>query len=507
MQTSKLSLDNLPDEIYQFYLFRYLDLDDLFELSYVSKTFLSIVKRHQVIELSFARDYLEYDQKEYWFSTTESTRFRNLLPLTKLAVLLNSSFNLFNLKKLRIYNLHSVYHFKLEYLNRFSKLEILQLEKLVISSDDRRLLKHSGLKALSIRTFLKSNDEASHNSMFSKCDASCLMIDTPKLLSLSVRHDGNVIDEMIKFECPSSIKYLRIQSCVQMDIFSLFNNLEILELGTISGFKSEYLSKFKSLKKLKINYRNEDYNDKLKELFLFKDNDLEIILDGVRISDVDKINEPRINDRLHYQMLNYNALEDDLNYVGSIRYNDLIYLLSNSQPADLFRKYNNIQWLIISGKVQNENHLLTFISQSPNLFNLRTDGSLLSQQFFDKLPAICTLTSLRICEISDGFIDKFFNFKFITRMPYLIYFYTDQELKIYEELKNLKYLRKLNFAIRSLQNRALVRVEKVNRDKYLIHLLSDSLGPPLGSEILSLTKQKYALDELNEILNRLKMLV
>lgn len=431
-----LNLDNLPIEVYHFYLFSYLDIDDILDLRLISKNFYRIIKSYDIKELSFFRDDLipiySIDRKN-WFTTTKSTKHKSRLAISKLFLLKKPSKNLLNLKYLTIKDFDHLL-IKLEDLNKFTKLQILDLEE--VDSCSNSFLRLPDLKALSMNI----NSRGFGN----------LLIDTPNLHSLSICHrnkDLKIMD-IIKFEHPLSIRYLQVSNYDNK--LSIFKNLELLELFKFynySNLRMDDLLQFKNLKKLKIVAELLKV-DKLKELFKSKNN-LEIVLDGVKIKEISKFDDYKKGKHnnhcdFKFQINNYDDLEDNLEFVTYVNYNDLIRLLSNKQPSDLFNKYTNIQKIKIKSKVENEKSLINFINNCFNLNYLITCESSLSQEFYDLLPEISSLFCLTI-ESEDIKL----NFEFVSKISYLTFFYADQDVLIDSNINfnNLKYLKQFQFQI------------------------------------------------------------
>lgn len=271
-------------------------------------------------------------------------------------------------------------------------LEILDLFNIESSNED--ILRLPNLRALSIR--LRGSNG--------------LLIVSQNLHSLRM----NAINDLIKFEHPLTVKYLK--SNRYWGNIIKFINLEELQLDTCKDLNPNIVTKFNNLKKLKINNCENGINE-LKNIFRFKNADLELILDGVKIKKISKFNE--CNDWLKFQLENYNDLEDNLDYIKIINYSSMILLSNNRLPPNLFRKYSNIQCLSINRKTEDESLLIEFIKNLNNLYRLDiNDKNLVSQNFYNKLPIVSNLVNITTCDFT-------IDFEFLIKMSFLKRLYVE----------------------------------------------------------------------------------
>lgn len=116
----KVNLANLPDEIFKYYLFNYLDLNDVWNLRLVCKKFYFIVNMYRIEELCLIRQ--------------QPVKLQNRLDCSKqYDLLVHPSKILINLKYLKI---DYFYDIKLEVLNKYTKLQILEIMHLDVDSND-----------------------------------------------------------------------------------------------------------------------------------------------------------------------------------------------------------------------------------------------------------------------------------------------------------------------------------------------------------------------------------
>lgn len=461
LQLRDLSLDTLPIDIH-FHLFKYLDLNDIFKLRLISTRFNSIVKSYNITQLCFLyRKHFKCN----WFSTTESATLRYYVNISKLYLLKNPSKGLLNLRYLRIssYSLHGL---KVSTLNAFTRLQILEIFGVFMSTNHHHL-KLSNLNALSINIKLKRSEK--------------LIIDTPSLHSLCIEHLTLSERNKIKFKHSQSVKYLK--SCYYDDMMIKFKNLECIEFTRCKLDNLDYLlesnrfkklQNLKKLKKLKFNYqlnieekeRKKDkttsgYTTRFLELLKLKKDDLEIVLNGVKIDKIEKIGECYNNrSSVEFQLDNYGQLEDDLYFVEKMNYNNLMYILpANQSLSSLFEKYTNIQLIEINGRIEDENRLINFISQCRSLNSLQIRNSYLSLAFYDRLPLVRSLLMDNV-----GCVD---NFKFIAKMYYLNMFETTNNVQLNKHLNlnSLKYLEWFSFRIKTQR----IKIKKEKRDKYDVY--------------------------------------
>lgn len=466
---NNLNLNNLPDEIYHFYIFQCLDLDEILELRLVSKKFYCLVHSFNINQLSFI-DYDLYNRnyKKNWFSTTKSCRFMNHFDISKIGLLNNPADYLLNLKCLRldrqrrfeldilndqsdraagvskILDEERRLYFQLKCLNKFTKLQILDVNIVFDYSSYLRTTFHMpnlSLHLPNLRSLSIQIDKKLSNKFAS------FVIDTPKLQILYVNpYIASKIGDKFKFKHPNSVRKLQLDD-YKANV-SIFKNLESLELAHFTIPNLDDILKFKNLKTFKFNsyHYSKDAIKKLKDLFKMKKNRQEIVFKGVKIREISKFDE--FSDRdglLKFQIDNYDDLDDDIHFFHGGTYDQIISILPSNLPSDLFKKYNNVQSLKITKRIDKNDQmqLVNFIRECHNLFSLEICNDLLSQEFYDQLPAVSTLSSLDLYEMN-------INFKFIQRMSYLVKLYIDKDVLTNEDfnlndLKHLKrYLSKIN---------------------------------------------------------------
>lgn len=305
----------------------------------------------------------------------------------------------------------------------------------------------------------------------------------------------NILND-IEFTYPESIKHLQI-NMFQRKV-SIFKNLESLQINTCN-LEINDLVEFKKLKKLRINCLDSSQLNRIERLYAAnneRESDLQIFLWGVRLNYTVDLNRYRWNYRLkdqiyHYrtytglgfQIAYYNQLDDDLNFVKDMDYHSLLDLYDyhhHSQPSDLLHKFTNIQYLKVKSKIEDEKQLVHFIKGSPGLLRLGIRESNLSQQFYDHLNEICSLSRLDIYK-ENAELD----FEFILKMRELKELHTDHDIMINKNLNlnRLKYLREIKFRIKDKE----IEIRRRGKDRYAYH----------NYQMLGIEYYEVSLDVLN----------
>lgn len=447
---SSSSIDNfglkdLPYLIFHSFIFKNLDLDDIWTFRLVCKKFYSITKAYNISELIINNP--RFCDHAHWFSTTKPFSPLDQFDYLKPDLLTNPAKNLINLKYLRIYEFNGM---ELKVLNKFTKLQILEIKTLDLTSYDR--LQLPNLKSLSIQSMIRFGESYD------------LVIDTPSLHSLNLEI-STYFDNIVILKNCSSVKYLRVG--YWDDKILRFQNLEHLEIHGKVFYKD--IIRLKNLKKLKIVIGYSNYE--LEQLSQFKKRNIELVVNGVRMKEIN-INEELRNifngesQRLTFQLNNYNNLEDDLYFLKSFSQDELERLLTNYQP-DLPAKFSNIQHLYISKKMEKANEFAQFLSGCYNLHRLNIVRSSLDQEFYNQLTIMKSLYALEIDESMNGFN---LNFEFLNKLPYLREFCTDLDVILDENLNlnNFNRLKTFNFKIASNIKNQDIFITKKDRDRYLV---------------------------------------
>ena len=216
-------------------------------------------------------------------------------------------------------------------------------------------------------------------------------------------------------------------------------------------------------------------------------------MDGREINNYDFL-----EDELHCLMDNYAKTADSLDFVELINYNVLMRLINYKLPVDFFKRFNSIQKIEVFF-VEDEKQLKQFIKRCLNLKSLSVNKCKLSQQFYEELPSLTSLSYLYVGPVEnivDGEIEL--NFKFINRMFNLIEFETNKQLNLNEEfdLNRLRYLETIRFKI-DLINR--FHVKKLGRDRYNAFVFNQN------TENKKLIGKEIEFIQINELYKSVKL--
>jgi hypothetical protein len=287
--------------------------------------------------------------------------------------------------------------------------------------------------------------------------------DTPLLHSLKLRHPvcGFI------FTYPLSIKFLSI--LMYKDYYLIFENIRYLECQFTSELDLNILN-FKKLRELHVLSLCSDLSAIANQNREPNIQALKIYQYGVLINNNEYDYDYRkhcnlelgkdfyeVNNR-HFSFLmnNYSNISDKLHFMNFIDYSLLMDITNDHLPADFFKKFFNINFLRVKGKVKDQDQLFRFISRL-NLHRLVLIDSDLNQSFYNNLASVCSLSCLEFFEN-----DKI-NFKFINNMHRLIVLVTNQELLLdVIELNRLQYLKYINFKNENLS----IEILKKGRNKY-----------------------------------------
>lgn len=241
-------MDQLPVEI-NLKIFSQLDLADLMALRLVCKKFVYIVKEVKIRELIFAKDFVfwkmlylssfSYKLKDQaWFFVNNLKEFGSVFSFTKYflanSCLPDGPFNVRFLKRLSIELLSDVNGIGLEEINRFDRLEHLE-----IGFDQRQ--PH---KSASTRLDEQVNEVPRLSLPNLKClriviyaNQTGLEIDAPKLTALQLPKWADDMCDLssLQFTHPKSIKFLSIQNYLKRENYlAQFDELEFLEINNLA---------------------------------------------------------------------------------------------------------------------------------------------------------------------------------------------------------------------------------------------------------------------------------
>ena len=476
-------MNNLPIKLC-YAIFKYLPLDELCRLRLINKRFHNMIKDYKIEELSF------YDSiwriKDIWLFIMKPIYPINSINISKLSIFFNSSsLNLGNLKRLSITSIKDDDNFNLDLLNRFINLEHLELDF------ESKWSKNNKLKLPNLRILMLNFNIRLKIS-----------IDAPNLNALQIefeiKNDYNPFDS-IQF-LNSSIKHLMV-----------FGNLNLSKLINLSFLKSiqtlecyiEQLNQiniFEILKKLKsvdiLLRKNEDYRDidlnilanMIKQRNKLRRSDVKIWFENIQLSNEKELREldfKRAN-RLSLQMKHYHKLADKVGEMDLIDYTELMRLTNSNLPIDFFKKYN-VQEIVASDKIEDQNSFITFLLNCIYLKRLCLINSSLSQSFYDRLPSSTSLIALKLKEDEHTGLD----FKFINKIQYLNKFYTNQKLSL-DIILNLNKFKFIDAFVFKFKNQMFF-IERSNKDAYDMHHFNDEM------DTINMTiKESVSFEEMTE---------
>ena len=173
---------------------------------------------------------------------------------------------------------------------------------------------------------------------------------------------------------------------------------------------------------------------------------------------------------LALQLKNYPALADQIESIRYLQYDELADVilplldrnglaLTNLLPGDFFERYPTIYSIKMWARAENEEHFRQLVKGCRKLRRLCLTNSYLSQAFFDELPAISLLNSLRLEEANE------LQMHFLWRMNHLIEFVTNQQLsaELVLKLAKSRHSRELGCVIKKNP----VEIHRKGRNEYL----------------------------------------
>lgn len=446
-------MDQLPVEVYQ-YIFKYLEIVDLFDLRLVNKRFNNIVSEFSVKELIFQTGYkFRYN----WAFSRRPINYLNVIPAAKQFVLRSGLFRCKGLRYLKISQFHKSRGMKLSHINSFVNLIQLEVDAGMYSSNDH-LLNLPKLKVLSFSISYVSKKPG-------------LLFDLPKLEML----DLDCTLHGVTFKYPQTIKQLKVQKCEpMMNVFRNVERFECFHLNNIDPTKQlDLFAIFPQMNELLI---EEDRNNRLRQIIAEKasleKHQVKIYYRSLECLDDEDLKRYRYKDYYlsnytldqHFKM--YQRLADNLSFVEVMDFGILTRLFA-ATPIDFFDKYTNINKLFVRGR-ENQERFLSFIGRCTNLGFLSINDAHFDQSFYERLPAVAVILRELYIESADRAYGAQLNVDFVCRMKSLRIFNSNLELAPDEIQKvcgpQAGHLSEVGFAL----NRNLVHVERTIDDKYFL---------------------------------------
>lgn len=442
MESSFSDFSSFPFELIEM-IFDLLDLGDVLTFRRVSKKFKDIVNEFKVKGLVFV-DNPEFE-KSFQF-LNRPINFRHLIiSKANLSFLGGSSLNLQRLRRLKVCSTANNYAVSLEHVNRLTQLEYLELNLILFTKPgDPKRIALPELRTLVIRI-----------------SQNVLEFETPKLLQLDIEGSHKSV---FVFRHSLSVEHLKTDRYKEQ--FAVLKNLRMLDChGSFndSGLDETILSTYPNLQLLSVESCGNLYNlnSIMKRRRILRRLDLRVYYRGVELECNHELsyNDLVYQDALTYQIENYGRLKKSLSWIKEINYGDLMSLVNDRIPSNFFAHFNNIQRLRVTRLVQDEKHLLRFISNCKNLNRLIIDHCYLRQSFYERLCRISSLVSLEIFETDQV------NLEFLRRLPYLKSLKTNQQLDrdgVRQALKRLKYLESMEFKMGTTN----IRIDRYAGDSY-----------------------------------------
>ena len=430
------TINDLPFELLPF-IFQHLGIVALTKIRLVNKLWKFVIERLRIKEMVLINNKL--DELSNWCFTNDRVDYKNVVRLD----IFGTEYLAFKKQVVKLRFLSNLKHLKIGsqpevdgrsifiYLaSKFTKLEQLDIGYKIEDS----LIHHPNLKILSIEDIANQ-----HRPLEIDCPVLNKLFFNGCIHSLEIAHS-------------ETIEHLRIVcSCGEHDLnLSEFENLQYLDfqiaqvtdldanIFALSSLKEVHCFTLPSrmvtvaAKRFLVNLLDQNLMRQKEIKFFYQGVQL-----GVHVYDLYNFSTP-IED-LHFQMINYNLLSDNLFYFSKLNYTYLMNEISskspfsrfanleliNEIPKDFFQHFFNIID-VYTREVKNQDHFISFIKNCPNLKGLYLNHPSFNQSFYSQLPHLCRLTNLRILERSDSIV----NFDFIHKITYLTYFRTNLRLPI-----------------------------------------------------------------------------
>lgn len=400
-------MENWPENVL-INIFDFLELEDLANVRDVCKRFRWICS-HQIEIDELVVSTRTDDYQSLWGFSEKPIYYRDAISLNKML----SWMELFSIEQhlrrlhVREFSNNKKLAFDCSILTRFVQLQQLDLE--IELGFAKQTINSRSLQVMSTLT------------------QNCLTLETPNLMGFKRKHLNK-----IKFVYPEKLKVLEASDYEAK--FSNFVNLECLILAHGGALNSEILTKFESLRELRVHYGDTARFDKLKETLINISKqklvqrrlDFKLFIQGIEVSDVNNFIDtfPRARS-YHFQINNYlkdaRLLCRNLSIYTEHKYTELMELVGNQLPDDFTVRFYNIRKVTTSGKVHDENHFIGFL-KSVNLESLHVKHSVLSQSFFNRLTDCQRLSKLKV----EDNINLQLNYGFLLRFKLLEEFFTDQ---------------------------------------------------------------------------------
>ena len=467
------SIDDLPPEMLS-ELFKHLNLKHLAVCSMVCKLWNQLISRHKVTRLVVVPRGLK--KERWWHVSRPVDEYLEVCPLRMFATLLCRPI-LSSLKHLRINVYHGLAQLEPNDLNLFRQLIHLEVDYPIVRPNTEINWILPNLEILKVRLY--EHDRISIDcpklKVFSSDCRPGVSIDVKWPETISTLCAALYGSQLTKFKNIETYKCTAELQFVNDALIEQLPRLKMLEvcgdpqdlyftLQTVDGVR-EFLKRLLS--------------DRRKVLR----SDLKLFFAGIEIVDealVDRLdlqaldvgvgNSTRLSNE-HLYFGDYPAdqrpnLLDELEFVQKANYTRLMSLM-NELPPDYFMRFYHVRCISTSGDIQRPEHFATFIKRLEFVEHLELLYPSLQQEWYDRLPSICSLRSITLyeseaIELSFDFLGRF--------EPFIEMLDVDRELSLNSAsslpnlIKSFKvwYVRKFRFKFRGAN--AMIRMRKSNED-------------------------------------------
>lgn len=426
-------MENLPAEL-KVKILSKLSIYNKFKMRQLNKNWRSLVDAFFKIEnlvigseKTIVHDFFGLDELISCFFLNEKLLYYSIV------ILEHSIFS--NVKNLKITTTGSADLSSL--LNQLSHLE--RLENLEIKNGFfKNVLIRSNLKYLNI-----SWSSSQTNTIF----------DTPKLTNLKWEI-ANGISESVSFLHPKTVRLLDVE---KFDSSILkFKNLEYLYCRKSTPKFSDFLSEFHKLKEVHYFVGKSEVRKQLLYKSLLKNKSLKIFYQFILFNSVNEL-DMYDNIDIHLGTLSLEAI-DSLNDNLSRLAKRFSFLYLNYEDLDFYYKINkrkmpheflnkmDLHHLGID-KIDNIDNLKAILKNCKKIKILNIKSSLLEQNFYDKLPSLCSnLETLKIAT------EKQLDLKFLTGLKSLIRFIAPSQKTNIDFLSNIFGSIELKFCNCNIKN-------------------------------------------------------
>ena len=472
---------DLPIELWHL-IFDHLQLVDLSACAQVSKAVYLVVKSYRIREIAFTRGVHE------WFHyTTPIANHKHRVDYSMASIMKRSSFKFNYLKRLKIGRRSAI---DLDVINRFTRLEELDIDLKNYKNEQNRTISLANLKVL---------------YLFVPYGILYVKLKTPKLVKVCT-----FSLKMLRFVYPESVRC--IHTFFRGGKLSKFPNLEYLiltdhynQLDYYTSFEIFDLFSVTALKKFKevdfyytcAQYRKKNMSNfkrMVGNLLALERPDLKVFWLHVQVTNSNLLTEyehtlESVGSLVAFQLQNYEKLKEKIEFIGDYDFNwqtnQLLRVGLNPRSEELVSKLlarRSFRKIAVTGKVRERELLLKLIARSLNLSSLEFQNSGLDQSFFDRMADSIRLNAipLRSLRLKNFYhsSSELLNFDFVSKLPDLELFETDQQLpnELISKLLTLPMLAEIKCTSGGIAK----RIKRLSTNRFLLNEETLSLQELLG---------------------------